>query len=112
MAWPRLLIDITPLRKAPAFRRLWIGSALSSFGSQMTSFTVALQVYTLTHSSLAVGGVGIAVAVPAVLFGLVGGAIADSMDRCRLALVACAMQTAISAMLALQAIGGFGSLWL
>ncbi|GLL03741.1 MFS transporter [Dactylosporangium matsuzakiense] len=112
MAWSRLLIDITPLRNAPAFRRLWIGSALSSFGSQMTSFTVALQVYTLTHSSLAVGGVGIAVAVPAVLFGLVGGAIADSMDRRRLALVACAMQTAVSAMLALQAIGGFGSLWL
>ena len=35
--FPRLLIDITPLRESVAFRRLLIGSALSGIGGQMTN---------------------------------------------------------------------------
>ncbi|MEV7228243.1 MFS transporter [Polymorphospora sp. NPDC051019] len=112
MTWRRIMIDLAPLREAPAFRRLWIGSTLSAFGSQMTSFTVAFQVWTLTESSLAVGAVGLAVAGPAILFGLVGGAIADSMDRRRLALVACVAQAVIAAGLVAQAIAGLEQLWL
>ncbi|MEV0393716.1 MFS transporter [Polymorphospora rubra] len=112
MTWRRLMIDTAPLREAPAFRRLWIGSTLSSFGSQMTSFTVAFQVWTLTESPLAVGAVGLAVAGPAILFGLLGGAIADSMDRRRLALVACVAQAAVAAALAGQAIAGLEQVWL
>src|SRR5204862_575550 len=49
----RLFMDVTPLRESPAFRRLWVGSGLSAIGTQMTMFAVALQVYTLTHSSAA-----------------------------------------------------------
>lgn len=58
MAGSRLLMDLRPLRESPAFRRLWAGSVLSATGGQMTNFAVLLQVYTLTHSSIAVGGVG------------------------------------------------------
>ena len=59
-----VLADITPLRENPAFRRLWIGTTLSTLGSAMTLFAVTLQVFLLTHSSAAVGGVGLAAAIP------------------------------------------------
>jgi MFS transporter, ENTS family, enterobactin (siderophore) exporter len=37
----RLLTDITPLRQYPAFRRLWLGTMLSTAGSVMTTFAVS-----------------------------------------------------------------------
>jgi hypothetical protein len=51
----RLLADVRPLRESPAFRRFWIGTAVSSIGGTMTGFAVMLQTYNLTHSSAAVG---------------------------------------------------------
>jgi len=45
-----LLADVRPLRESPAFRRYWIGSAVSSIGGTMTGFAVMLQVFNLTHS--------------------------------------------------------------
>lgn len=33
-----LLADLRPLRESPAFRRLWIGTSVSSVGSAMTGF--------------------------------------------------------------------------
>lgn len=63
----RLLTDVTPLREHPAFRRLWLGTMLSRTGSAMTAFAVALQVYDLTRSTAAVGGIGLAAVIPLLL---------------------------------------------
>ena len=63
----RLLTDVTPLREQPAFRRLWLGTMLSRTGSAMTAFAVTLQVYNLTRSPAAVGGLGVAMFVPLLL---------------------------------------------
>lgn len=106
-----LLVDIRPLTQSPAFRRLWLGSGLSSVGNQMTTFAVALQVYTLTHSSAAVGGVGLAMALPAILFGLVGGSIVDAVDRRRLVLVTSTCLAGVSTALAVQAFAGLDRVW-
>jgi MFS family permease len=95
----RLLTDITPLRRYPAFRRLWLGLMLSQVGSAMTSFAVALQVYDLTRSSAAVGGIGLAIFLPLLLITLPGGTLADRVDRRRLFLLATAGQAAESAAL-------------
>ncbi|WP_426996690.1 hypothetical protein [Pseudarthrobacter sp. N5] len=35
------LAGMTPLRKSPAFRRLWLGSAVSNEGSQLTLVVLA-----------------------------------------------------------------------
>jgi MFS family permease len=78
----------------------------------MTSFAVALQVFTLTHSSLAVGAVGLATAMPAIVVGFAGGTIADAMDRRKLVLVTTSSLTVVSAMFALQAFGNIRQLWL
>ena len=108
----RLLVDVRPLRESPAFRRLWIGSGLSGIGSQMTVFAVAFQVFTLTHSSVAVGAVGLATALPAIALGLLGGSVADAVDRRRLCMAMTSIQAVISMAFAAQAFAGIGQVWL
>ena len=108
----RLVADLGPLRESPAFRRLWAGTTLSSVGSSLTGFAVILQVYDLTHSPLAVGGVGVAQMVPTLLIGLAGGTITDAIDRRKLVLVTSSCLAAVSAAFAAQAFAGLGLVWL
>jgi MFS family permease len=107
----RLFVDLTPLRSSPAFRRLWLGSTLSAVGSQMTTFAVALQVYVLTGSPVAVGAVGLASGVPGILFGLFAGSIVDAVDRRRLVLGTSCVGLALSIVLAGLAFAGSRALW-
>jgi MFS family permease len=107
----RLLTDVTPLREHPAFRRLWLGTMLSRTGSAMTAFAVSLQVYDLTRSTAAVGGIGAATLIPLLLVTVPAGALADRLDRRRLVLATTVGQAAVSAVLfALAAFGG-ASVW-
>jgi MFS family permease len=107
----RLLTDVTPLREHPAFRRLWLGTMLSRTGAAMTTFAITLQVYDLTRSPAAVGGLGVAMFIPLLLITLPGGTLADRVDRRRLVLAVAVGQMALSAVLfALAAFGG-ASLW-
>jgi MFS family permease len=108
----RLVADIAPLKESPAYRRLWISSGLSSIGSQMTSYAVVLQVFRLTDSSLAVGMVGLIVAVSTIVVALAGGAFLDATDRRIVVLVCTSLQAVLSALLAFQAFAGLGWLWL
>jgi MFS family permease len=103
----RLLTDVTPLREYPAYRRLWLGMILSRTGSAMTTFAISLQVYELTRSPAAVGGIGLATFIPMLLITLPGGTLADRVDRRRLVLAVAVGQTVLSAALfALTAFGG------
>ncbi|GAA0947721.1 MFS transporter [Nonomuraea longicatena] len=76
----RHLVDTRPLA-VPAYRRLWIGQAVSQLGSGATVVVVSQQVYDLTRSSLWVGLLGLAHLLPLIVFGLWGGAAADAADR-------------------------------
>jgi MFS family permease len=107
----RLLTDITPLRQYPAFRRLWLGTMLSRTGSAMTAFAVTLQVYDLTRSTAAVGGIGLASLIPLLLITLPGGTLADRVDRRKLVLAVTVGQAAVSAVLFVLAAVGGASLW-
>lgn len=100
----RLLLDVTPLRTSPAFRRLWVGRSLSTIGGQMTLVAVMYQVWQATHSPLWSGAVGIVQAVPMVAVGLWGGSLVDRADRRRIVLVTTVGQLACSAALAAQAL--------
>lgn len=77
----RRLVDLTPLRASPAFARLYVGNSISGIGAQLTVVAVGLQVYDLTHSTLAVGLVGGIALAPMIVAGLWGGMLADSFDR-------------------------------
>jgi ENTS family enterobactin (siderophore) exporter len=108
----KLLADITPLRESPEFRRLWIGSAVSNVGSQLTLVAVGLEVYRLTQDSLYVGLLSIFALVPLVLGGLLGGSIADSHDRRTVALLSSAVLWLTTGGLAAQAWLEVGNVWL
>jgi MFS family permease len=107
-------IDTTPLRN-PSYRRLFWGVAATMLGQQMTLVAVPYQVYALTGSSLLVGVTSIVALVPLVVFGLLGGAIADAMDRRRLMLITSVGAAGTSALLAVQALlpggGNLAVLW-
>jgi MFS family permease len=98
----RLLADLRPRRESQDFRRLWSGSTLSACGSALTQFAT-LQIYDLTHSPLAVGGVGVAAMIPTLTIGLAGGSLADATDRRKVVLIASTCSAAVSAALTAQA---------
>ena len=110
--WRRIVADTTPLRESADYRRWWLGYSVSFTGTQLTQFAVPFQVYRLTHSSLAVGAVGIVVLVPLVTMGLLGGAIADAMDRRRLTLITSSALLVFSVVLTVQAALDLRQVWL
>jgi MFS family permease len=107
-------MDTRPLQR-PAYRRLFWGVAATMLGQQMTLVAVPYQVYELTRSSFLVGVTSIVALVPLIVFGLLGGAIADAMDRRRLMLITSVGAAGTSALLAVQALlpggGNLAVLW-
>jgi MFS family permease len=83
----RLALDVSALRHYPAFRRLWIGQGVSFIGTEIAEVALAYQMYQLTGSKLAVGLISLAHLVPLLTLTIIGGAIADAVDRSRLMLV-------------------------
>jgi MFS family permease len=79
-----ITIDVTPLKTSRDFRLLFIGQAVSFFGSMMTYVVLPWQMYQLTKSSFAVGMLGAVEFVPILLMSCVGGALADYVDRRKL----------------------------
>ncbi|MFI5561483.1 MFS transporter [Amycolatopsis japonica] len=106
-----IVVDTRPL-KIPAFRRLWLSTAVTAIGSQLTAVAVPKQVFDLTGSSAYVGLTGLVALIPLLVFGLWGGAIADAVDRRKLLLVTNVGVTLTSVVLWLQAFLNVGSVWL
>jgi MFS family permease len=78
------LMDVTPLRESRDFRRLFIGRSISEFGDEIVVVAVPFQVWHITHSVLAVAMLGLCELVPVFVFPIVGGAMADALERRRL----------------------------
>ena len=102
----RLLIDLAPLRASRDFRALIGGQLVSVLGTQLTVVAVSYQVYHLTRSSLDVGLVSLVALFPLLLGSLIGGSVADVVDRRRLLLVVELFMAASSAGLALTKAAG------
>ena len=110
--WRRWIADTTPLRESRDYRRWWLGYSVSFTGTQLTQFAIPVQVYFLTHSSLAVGLVGLIVIGPLVTMGLLGGSIADAVDRRRLTLITSSCLFVLSVLLSVQAAVHVNRVWL
>jgi len=63
------------------FRLLWFADAVSMLGTQMQRVAIGWQVYELTGDPLQLGLLGLVRFLPVLLFGIVGGVIADQRDR-------------------------------
>jgi len=68
-------------------------------------------IYLLTHSALALGMVGFFRAVPIILCSLLGGVVADVIDRRRLMMTTQSLMLACSATLAWVTFGGLTRVW-
>ena len=104
-------IDVTPLRVSADFRRLFVGQAISEFGTQIAFVAVPFQVYRITGSTAMVGLLALVEVVPLVVLPIVGGALADALERRRFLIVAQAVTAALSAALAVNAFLPEPHLW-
>jgi len=91
-----------------AFRLFWSARVLSTMAFQLQGVAVGWQVYGLTHSTLALGFVGLVQFLPMLMLTLLVGHVADRYDRRR---IACLCQLVGALATALLAIGSFGG-WL
>ena len=79
-----MFLDLRPLRQNAAFRRLFASQFISGLGTMVSYVAVPWQLYELTRSNAQVGLLGLVQLLPVVLCGLLGGAVADRVDRKRL----------------------------
>ncbi len=80
---------------------LFWGQLISSAGTQMQVVAVAWQVFLLTHSAIALGLIGLMQAIPRLIFSLVGGVLADVLDRRKMLMIVNLSMMSFSTILAL-----------
>jgi MFS family permease len=82
----RLKPDLAPFKHSRDFRLLITGQEASSIGMMICYVALPFQAYRISHSSLIVGLLSIAELLPVLLAGLIGGTLADALERRRLIL--------------------------
>ena len=96
----------SPLRHA-AFRVFYVGAIGAALGYTMQTTVAAWLMATLSSSPLVVALVQTAATAPALVFGLIGGAMADIVDRRRVIVVTQVALIAATALLGLLALAGW-----
>ena len=108
------------------FRLLWAGTLISTVGTQMQVTAVNWHVYELLKGStttlhlfghdvslggpaLGLGALGLVRVIPIILFGLIGGVLADTMDRRRLLLITQTAATLFAGILSYLSLRGEAS---
>jgi MFS family permease len=97
-------IEVNAARAALAsrdFRVIWFGALASNVGTWMQNFTLGAFAFELTHSPTFVSVTAFAQLGPVLVLSLVGGALADVIDRRRLIVIAQTEQMVASVALAL-----------
>lgn len=95
------------------FRLLWISLIVSSVGTWMQIVAQSLLVLLITHgSALALGIVSLAQASSFFLFALVGGSIADRVDKRRFLLVTQSLSMLLAFILGILTITGVVQVWM
>lgn len=106
-----LLPDLSPLRRHRSFRLLWFGQLVSNVGTQVRLVALPYQIYLLTGSPFHVGLLGLFQAIPLISLPLLGGVLADRVDRRRVLVVTQSGLAASSLVLAIVTQLGYSELW-
>ena len=106
-----MTIDPTPLRASRDIRLLVGGQTINLIGNQISLAAVPYQVFLITHSSLAVGALSLVQFVTVMCCYLLGGSLADIVDRRRLMLVTQSLLAGTATLLAVAALLGRPPLW-
>src|SRR5262249_27123993 len=120
---PQAVIAATPQDFAGGFRRtlaafgyrdfrvLWFGACTSSIGTWMQSLAENWLVLALTGSATFLGLDAFLQQLPIMLFTLIGGVLADRLDRRRTLLMSQYVQTTTAATLAVLVYFGYVQIW-
>ena len=98
------------LRHAP-YRRYWLGSAASVGGFQLLIMGQGWLVYELSGSPLQLGYLGAASSIPTIAAALVGGVIADRVDRRGMLIATSSIIAGLLALLAVLDGSGVVAVW-
>lgn len=82
------------------FRLMWFGAFVSTTGTWMQTVAQAWVVYSLTDSAFYLGVDAFLATVPMILFSLIGGVVADRIERRRILLASQVFQMTFAAILA------------
>lgn len=104
------MLITAPLRRRD-FRLLWTGMAVSLLGDGIFIVAVAWQAYAISDHPSALAYVGVATAVPQLVFLLVGGAVSDRLSRRTLLLWADVVRALAVGALAIVVAGGAAHLY-
>src|SRR5213596_4103383 len=102
----RLRPDTTALRESRQLRSLVLGNFISGMGTQASLVALPYQLYVQTGSPFLTGLLGAAELLPLIAMALLGGALADRVDRRRLLLLDQFALVAVAATLCLAAVAG------
>ncbi len=96
------------LTRQRAFMRFWVARLFGTTGNQMLMVAIGWQMYDLTGSAWDLGLVGLYQFVPALMFTLVAGHVADRLHRGRI-VASCMVAQALVAVLLVAATLGWGT---
>ncbi len=102
--------ELTPLRRNKQFQLLWLGSATSVLGTQISTLAFPLAILAMTKSSALAGVVGAVAIATDVVVSMPAGAITDRWDRRRTLLVCEGARMIALAVTALAIAGGWASI--
>ena len=97
----------TSLRRHRPFALYWVSRVSSTIALQMQAVAVAWQMYDITHNPLDLGLVGLTQFIPAALFVLVAGHVADRYDRRTIVRICQMTSGCATAVLAIGTAGGW-----
>jgi MFS family permease len=106
--------DASPLRpfRHRVFRDVWLANLLSRFGGLIQSVGASWLMVSLGAPATLISLVQTSTTLPIMLFSLLAGALADTLDRRRLMLAAQAFMLVVSVMLSVAAWSGVLTPWL
>jgi MFS transporter, DHA1 family, staphyloferrin A biosynthesis exporter len=94
------------------YRLLWLGTLVSNSGDWMDQIALNWLVYQLTDSAVALGILNLCRLVPILLFTLIGGVVADRVERRRLIFTTQTVAMLLALVLALLVATGVVEFWM
>ena len=106
-----MLLQLPPSLRHRRFRLLWLGLLISVAGSQMQVWALFWHIRELTPNPIALGVLGLARILPVVVFSLVGGAVADVLNRRKIMFLTQGGMTMVALLLGGLTLRGEINLW-
>lgn len=104
-------MHIPPSLTHKKFFYLWLGQLISITGTQMQLWALFWHINQLDENPIALGGIGVARILPIIIFSLIGGALADSVDRRKVMFVTQSIAALLALTLALFTQFGQVTIW-